>query len=423
MNSGGGPYRRDIGTLGAIFLVVNSMIGAGIFALPETLHSAVGTFAPWLLVLAGLGMGSVALCYARLSSLTERSGGPQRYVTDAFGLLAGFEAGWLFYFGRMLTQAANTTVMVTYAAALWPTLDQSLLRALAIIAIIATLTIINIVGIRRAVAVLAVLTLFKLAPLLILAVVGLANLESTAPVVLPELSSIETIALAGLYAFTGIENATVPAGEARDPRRSLPRAIMISLPLITAIYFMLQFIYSHSPIAGTGAKAPLAELAGHYGGQLGMLLITATVVVSVLANLAAGHTTSSRVTSAMAEDRLLPAWFGRVSRWGTPANSIVFFGAGTLLFALTGSFVTLAVAATLARLLVYIASISSLPLLRAQQALRPIAGTLFVVVPMGLAISLWAAAQSSRQHWLLIAAFVLVGTLLFSLARWKEVKA
>jgi amino acid transporter len=410
-------YRRDVGAFGVAFLVVNGVVGAGIFALPELLHQAVGSFAPWLILAGAFLIGSVTFCFAALSSLTDRSGGPQRYVTDAFGRFPGFQIGWLFYFARMLAHAANATVLTSYGAAFWPAMDEGILRWSTIVLVIAALTALNVVGIRRAVTALGVMTLFKLLPLVVL--IGLALLAgpSVRPVTLPQFSAVEGVALAALYAFVGFENATVPAGEANDPKRAMPRAFLTSLAIVTLIYFGLQYVYSNSPIAGSGSKAPLASLAGYYGGDIGSLLIAATVVVSVLGNMTAGHTTGSRMTAALSDDGLIPRWFGQVSRWGTPANSIIFFGLGALLFALSGTFVTLAVSGTLARLIVYIASICALPLLRKAVGLKAITAPIAMATPIALSLCLWASWQSSREQWAMIGAFLLVGMLLFFIAR------
>ncbi len=421
MNDGGhDKYRRDLGAFGIAFLVVNSLIGAGIFGLPEVLHRAVGTFAPWLLLIGGVLIATVTFCFAELTRLTDRTGGPQRYVTDAFGRLAGFQVGWLFYFGRMTAQAANVTILVAYAAALWPALGEGFAKSTVIILVFAALTVINIVGIRRVITVLAVLTMLKLLPLILLLLVGAWNATSAGPLVLPQFSAVEGVALAALYAFVGFENATIPAGEARDPKRAFARALLPSLALVTAIYFGLQWAYSHSAIAGTGPDAPLAALAALFAGNAGSLLIAATVVVSVLANLAAGHTSASRMTAALADDRLLPSWFGQVSRWGTPANSIAFFAVGAVLFALSGTFVYLAVVGTLARLIVYIASIAALPVLRTSAGLPAVNGAIVLAAPVALALSIWAATQSSGDQWQLIAGFLVGGLLLYVIARRQE---
>ena len=415
-----GKYRRDLGRLGASLLVVNGAIGAGIFGMPEVLHEAVGKFAPWLVLAAATMIASVVYCFALLTSLTDRSGGPQRFVTDAFGRFPGFQVGWLFYFSRMVVQAANVIVLIAYAASFWPALGNWFHRTSAIFLILGVITAVNVIGIRRAVAVLAVITALKLVPLLLVIGVVVAANPLLGIVALPEFSAIESVALAALYAFVGFENVTTTAGEAKDPKRAMPRALLAGLVVIALIYFGLQYAYSSSPVAGGGSDAPLASLAGYYGGNAGSLLIAAAAVASVLGNALAGHTTASRMTASLADDLLIPGWFGRVSRWGTPANSIVFFGLGALVFALTGSFVTLAVAATLARLIVYMASITALPRLRSAAGLPALTLASSAVLCIAFALCLWATIQSSSRQWLLIAAFLSGGTILFAFAQWSQ---
>lgn len=409
-----------MGTVGVAFLVVNGLIGAGIFALPEVLHQALGTFAPWLILAGAAMIATVILCFAALARLTDRSGGPQRFATDAFGRFPGFQVGWLFFFGRMVAHAANVTVLVAYVAAFWPSVGEGMPRSLAIILIIGAVSGLNVIGIKRAVSVLGVMTLFKLVPLVILIGVALIAKPTMPPVTLPQFSAIEGVALAALYAFVGFENATIPAGETKNPKKAVPRALLTSLAIVTLIYFGLQYVYSNSPIAGTSSEAPLAALAGYYGGNIGSLLLAATVIVSVLGNSIAGHTTASRTTASMSDDWLIPAWFGQVSRWGTPANSIVFFGAGSLLFALSGTFVTLAVSGTLARLIIYMVSIIALPRLRRSAGLRAVTMPLAILVPVAFTLCAWATFQSSSEQWLLIAAFLAVGSVLFLVARWNR---
>jgi amino acid transporter len=152
-------------------------------------------------------------------------------------------------------------------------------------------------------------------------------------------------------------------------------------------------------------------------------LIGATVIVSVLGNSLAGHTTASRMTASLSDDCLIPSWFGVVSRWGTPANSIVFFGIGAVLFALTGTFVSLAIAGTLARLLVYSASIAALPGLRKHARLKALTLPLSAAVVVALTLCIWASLQSNSQQWILIAAFLCAGTMLFFIARYSPAAA
>ena len=163
-----GATRRDVGIWGAAFLALNGMIGAAIFGLPGKLDAAVGSFAPWLLLIGGLGVMLIALCYADLASRFDASGGPQLYAGAAFGRFAGFQAGWMIYASRAAALAANATVLTAYAGAVWKPLDS----AWTIIVTVAAITLINVVGIRRAVSMLGGLTMLKLAPLVVIAATG-----------------------------------------------------------------------------------------------------------------------------------------------------------------------------------------------------------------------------------------------------------
>lgn len=423
MKNENSKYRRDMGMLGVFFIVINGLIGAGIFGLPEALHVAVGTFAPWLLLIGGILVMAIVICFAELTKLTDRSGGPQRYVGDAFGPYPGFIIGWTFFAARLISQGANVLVLVAYAAALWPAVGEGTAKIVLIVSVLGGLTIINVVGIRKVVAVLGAMTLFKLLPLLILMFIGIGAAANNGEVTLPQFSAVEGIALAALYAFVGFENATIPAGETKDPKRDMPRALMIGLGAVTMIYFGLQWAYSHSVIAGTGPDAPLTSLAGEYAGDIGAWLIAATIVMSVLANLTAGHTSASRMPPALADDGLLPAWFGKVSRWGTPANSIIFFGMGAVLFSLWDDFLALAAVSTLARLLAYILSILALPTLRRRAGYPAFNLIILITAPIALALSLWLMTQTNVTQWQTLGGFALVGTLLFFIARRNNATA
>ena len=110
--------RRDIGFFGAAFLVLNAMIGAGIFALPGKVAVNAGLLSPWLFLVVGVLFLSIVLTFAELASYYDKTGGPVIYATDAFGSLAGFSTGWVIYLARMTAFAANATVMATYLASL-----------------------------------------------------------------------------------------------------------------------------------------------------------------------------------------------------------------------------------------------------------------------------------------------------------------
>lgn len=402
--------RRDVGIWGAAFLALNGMIGAGIFGLPGKLDAAVGSFAPWLLLIAGLGVMLIALCYADLASRFEASGGPQLYGATAFGPFIGFQAGWMLYAARSASLAANAHVLTAYAGALWLPLNGPL----TIVVTIGAITLINVVGIRRAVDTLGGMTMLKLAPLLLIGALGLLLVPIPTPT-LPEFSAVEGVALVALYAFVGFEAATIPAGETRDPRSAIPRALLLTVAGVTLLYVIVQLAYSASGIGES--DAPLADLAASQLGPVGALLLGVTAIVSVLANQLSAVTSISRITSSLADQALLPRWFGKISpRFATPANSIVAVGAIGMALALSGTFVTLAVISTVSRLFTYLVCIAAIPRLDLLAGrVRWLAG---ILLPAAAALlCILAAAQSRSEEWKAFLLFILAGTFLYLVAR------
>ena len=302
---------RHIGLVGIILIAANGMIGTGIFALPGKLDQAVGAFAPLLLLGAGLGMACIALSFGDCARHFDRSGGPLLYVGTAFGPLPGFVIGWLAYVARVASIAANATVLATTAAVFFPFAATAFGRSALIVAVFTTLITLNIVGVRRALAFLGGITVLKVAPLLVLAVAALGTYGVGAAPQIPTLSAVESIALVALYAFTAFETATVPAAETRDPQRAIPIALVGTVLAITLLYVLVQWAYSAS---GHGAsETPLVDLASTLGGPIAAATIAITVIVSIVGNQASAILANSRITVAMAEQRMLPGVFAAIA--------------------------------------------------------------------------------------------------------------
>jgi amino acid transporter len=405
------PLRRDIGFFGSAFLSFNGVVGAGIFALPGKLYDKFGAFSPLLFPLFGLLVLLVALPFARAAAHHRVSGGPVVYAA-VFGPAAAFQAGWLYYVARSAALAANTTVLVTYLAAFWPTLGAGVPRAVVILLVVAAIVAVNVAGVRKAVRLLDGLTLLKAAPLLIVALIGLATGIVEVPAPVPPISDLEAAALLVLYAFVGFENSVVPAGETADPQRTIPRALIWTIVGTAALYFLIQLSYVAVMEPGQGKDAPMVAFGSALLGPAGALLLTAAAICSILGNVSGGVTGTARTTYAMGRDGLLPRWFGQVSeRFATPSNSILFMGALIALLALSGSFVWLAVVSTLARMIVYSIAIASIP-----RHERP-RSVLWVLMAAGIAVCLWAACQSDQKSWLTLAGLAAAGTLLYAAAR------
>jgi len=405
--------RRDIGFTGSAFLSFSGMVGAGIFALPGTLHAQFGTLSPWLFPIFGLLFLAIALPFARLAAVHPVSGGPAAY-TVPFGPLVSFQAGWLYYVARITALAANANVFATYAGSLWPPFASPIGRIATIVVLVGAITAINMVGVRKAVRLLDLLTLLKALPLIALALWGLAWSAGhwPGPGTLPEISALEAAALIILYAFVGFENSVVPADETADARRTIPRALIVTLVSTATLYFLIQLAYVSVMPAGPAPEAPLAAFAAALIGPAGALILTATALASVAGNLAGSMTATPRVTYALALQGSLPGWFGAISpRWATPANSVLFMGLAGIALGVTGSFVWLAIVSTLARLVIYAVCIATLPKVE-----RPSVGGWAMIVA-ALAVCLWAAAQSAWGAWAMLGGMLVVGLLLYAVAR------
>jgi amino acid transporter len=413
------PLRRDIGFFGSAFLSFNGVVGAGIFALPGTLYEKFGAFSPYLFPLFGLLVLMVALPFARVAGHHRVSGGPVVYAA-AFGPVASFQAGWLYYVARSAALAANLTVLVTYLGKLWPPLADPIPRGATIVAVVAALVAVNAVGVKRAVRLLDALTLLKAAPLLVVALAGLVVAGASIDPVEgpPPFTQFEAAALLVLYAFVGFENSVVPAGETADPQRTIPRALVATIVSTAALYFLIQLAFVAVMEPGEGKEAPLLAFGTALFGAAGGLALTVVAVCSILGNVSGGLTGTTRTTYAMGRDGLLPGWFGRIdARYATPVNSIAFMGALIALLAVSGSFAVLAAVSTLARLIVYSICIASLP-----KHERPTA-LVWAMMAAGVAICVWAAIRNTNPNyppevlWAVLAALAVAGTLLYAAAR------
>ncbi|MGH7129945.1 MAG: APC family permease, partial [Planctomycetaceae bacterium] len=325
-----GKLVRGIGFAGVALLVLNSVVGAGIFALPAAVAARAGVLSPWLFLVIGVLILTVVWSYAALASYFRETGGPVLYTSVAFGPLAGFTTGWIFFLSRMTAFAANTNVLVTYAGAVWPWLDAGAGRAVVVTVVCGVLTFANYTGVRDGVRTVGLCTFFKLVPLLLLILLGLPYVsgELLFPAELPRIDDFGETTLLLIYAFVGFEAATITAGETAQPRRNLPRALVATVIGTGALYFLIVLVYI-SVLPGAGAAgATLVDVGRKLAGPGGAIVITIAAAFSIGGNLASNMLTVPRLTFALAEQRLLPQWFGRVhSRFRTPGNSILFLGA------------------------------------------------------------------------------------------------
>lgn len=419
-----GHLLRGIGFAGLAILVLNSVIGAGIFALPAAISARAGLLSPWLFLVIGVLVISVVLTFAELSSYFKNSGGPVLFTSRAFGPLVGFSTGWILFISRMTAFAANTTVMAVYLGAVWPWFAEGIGRTLLIVTVVGVLTFANYRGVKDGVRTMGVITFFKLAPIVLLIVLGLQHVsgDTLFPASLPTIDDLGGTTLLLIYAFVGFESATIISGETKDPKRTMPRALVATVIATGVLYFLIVLVYI-SVLPGAGdSGATLIDVGRELMGPTGVVLITLAAFFSIGGNLSSIMLAIPRLTYALAEERLLPSWFGKVhEKYSTPSNSILLLGALGLVFALSGSFVWLAAASSLTRLISYVLCISALPIIRKKATVeeRQDAYTLkggYTIPLIALLLCLWIGMQSELRSWLVTGGLLVIGLILYSLA-------
>jgi amino acid transporter len=418
---------RGISLIGVSFLVLNGMIGAGIFALPSVIAAQAGLLSPWLFLGVGFLFITVVLTFAELTSYFRESGGPVLYTTAAYGPLMGFNTGWILFLGRLTAFAANTNVMVLYMMSLTPWVGDGTVRAGLIILICGSLTLVNVIGVKDGMRTVFGFSILKLTPLVLMIILGLqyTSIENFSFADLPTVDDLGGTTLLLIYAFIGFEQATVSAGETKNPRRNVPRALVYTIIGTGILYFFITLVYvSVLPEGGQNGQT-LVDVGRVLAGPAGALIITLTAIFSIGGNLASSMLTVPRLTYSLAEKKLLPKWFGRIhDKYDTPHNSVKFLGVLATILALTGSFVYLAMASSLARLVTYILCIAALPIIRknatpeqAEHVYRLKGG--YLIPAIAMALCLWIGIQSKLESWAFIGGLMLVGLGLY----WLETRS
>jgi len=422
MNSGeqrDAGLKKEIGQLGFGAIALNGTIGAGIFALPAIAIERAGLFSPWIYVACGLLIMAIVFVFARVASYFSDTGGPVTYATKAFGPFVGFQAGWLLTLSRAAAFAANAHLMVTYAGWFWSPLADGTAHLVAVGLVCVLLTAINIIGIRQGMMAIFALTVLKLLPLVLLVILGISqtNPEIFAGAEIPPLDSLGETMLIVFYAFVGFESAVIPAGEARNAKRDIPLALVRTILAITVFYFLIQLVTLSVAPEVAGSKTPLADVALILIGTAGAGILTLGAVFSITGNLTSSMLSAPRMLYAMGQLGSLPAWFGRIHpRFQTPANAILFYALFSLVLALSGGFVFLAVISTIVRLMVYVMCIATLPILHRKigeyEGQFRLKGGM-TVPAVALVVSLWLMTHASQQSWLATGAFMMLGGFLY----------
>lgn len=415
---------RKLGMWGIWLLVVNGLIGAGIFGLPSGASELAGEYSVWVYAFCAILILPVILSFAEAGSYFRGTGGPVRYGTEAFGSFIGFQSGWLYYMARLISFSANSVLLVESIGYFFAPAGEGIGRLIALALVCGGLTLINVLGSVESVRTLAAFTVVKFSVLILLVFGGLVFLGSevlpTFESSAPAMSDFGAAALLLIYAFVGFEGGVVPAGETKNPEKDMPRALIFGLFSIVILYMLIQLVAEAAVPNLSETSSPLLDASSALFGEVGAVILMIGIVTSVTANLMSNMFSTPRLTYALSLDKSLPKWFGDVHpKFLTPTNSILFFGGFAFLGAAMSTFTILAAMTVLSRLFLYIITCASIPKLRSKFQSET-TFTLkwgYLIPALGILACIWLMFQVSLTNIWMTLLFIVVGSGLYWLAR------
>ena len=357
--------KRVVGVQGLALTIVNFTIGAGIFALPAIVGIQMGAFGIFSYVFCGIMLASIMLCYADIGTRVTSTGGSYAYVEAAFGPFAGFIINWLFFFGwGILGDAALMNILADSLSVMLPVFTNPWMRALLFFVLIGFMALINIRGAKLGIGFVKIITIIKLLPLIGLIIFGFSQIKSANLhwEHIPSLKTFGNTALILFFAFAGFETALNVSGEIKNPKRTIPLGILLGGTLVLIIYILLQTVTQGVLGAQIVAfkDAPLAAVAEKIVGPIGAGILLITAAISCFSAVSGDVLCTPRMLFAGANDGLFPKFLGRVHpKFATPHLAIISYATLIFIFSVSGGFKQLAVLASAAILLIYLAVILS----------------------------------------------------------------
>ena len=375
---------RTIGRWSLAALMLNTMIGASIFGLPSLIAGYLGKFSPIGYLVAFAGVAVIAACLAEVASYFRDAGGPYLYTREAFGRLAAIQIGWLTWLSRITACSGVANLFITYLTAFFPGAKMPWARGTILSVLIGFLTVVNYRGVRSGNALSNFFTATKVILLALFVFGGLGAIAlhpnvrvHPAAVPLTAANCFQAILLM-VYAYGGFESALIVSGEASDPKRDAPVALLIAIVTATILYVAVQVVVIYTLADPAATTKPAVDSARQFMGPIGVTLVAAGTLISVYGYLSANMLHTPRVTYAMGERGDFPAFFAAIHpQFRTPHVSIVVFALMLLSFSIGGDFRWNASLSAISRLFVYAAVVAALPALRRK---RPEGGAFRLLV-------------------------------------------
>jgi arginine:agmatine antiporter len=311
-------------------LVIGNMVGSGFYLAPSALAPFGGVaILGWIVTAAG--SLCLALVFARLGRRIPQAGGPYAYTRAGFGDFAGFLIAWGYWISIWTSLPSIALAFGGYLVELFPgSIQGRVMAGVVLVGLLWLMAGINLLGVKEAGRFQVVVTSAKMIPILAIATIGLGwvrleNVGQLNPSGQGLFSALAATAPITMFAFIGLESASVPAGDVKEPTKTIPRATLLGTTLAAAVYILgtitVMGVIPRESLAT--AKAPFAEAAGHMWGPWAHVAVGVGAMVSSLGALNGWTLLMGQVPMAAARDGLMPAVFGRMSARGVPAAGIV----------------------------------------------------------------------------------------------------
>ncbi|MDB6162804.1 MAG: arginine:agmatin antiporter [Xanthomonadaceae bacterium] len=422
----GSATARPLGLWSATALVVGSMIGSGVFLLPASLAPfGAASLLGWGVTLCGAIL--LALTFARLSARWPRTGGPYVFAREGFGEAPAFVVAWSYWVSVWCGTAAIAVAFAGSVGAIWPPLTATPLRSAACaLGGLWLCSAVNLAGLRDAGRMQVVTTILKVLPLLLFGGVALWFVDSShyrpfnpSGQSLP--NAVQATVALTLWAFLGLEAATVPAGSIRDPQRTIPRATVLGTLLagVATILACTAVLGLLPAEVVKNSQAPMVDAARSLWGQSAGIGIAAVAAVSCFGALNGWVLISAQVPYAAANDGLFPQRFAQVGKSGAPVFGVVASsGLASVLVlsnyshSLVQLFTFSILLSTAATLLPYVVSTAAW--------LHRGDGSGRMVAALALLYSLYALVGTGSESLLWGGALVLAGLPIYAWRRWHS---
>ncbi len=409
--------KREIGVWGLSANIINLIVGAGIFVIPAIVAEGLGAASIVAYLFCGFLIMLIMLCFAEVGSKLIQSGGAYSYIEVAFGKYFGFLTVNFFILGAtIMADAAVANAMAGTLAYFIPFFKNEVVKDLFFVVLFTGLALVNVKGVKHGITLVKVTTLVKLTPLLLLIFIGLPNvvMSNLAWSALPSFDDLGKVSLILFFAFQGAETALTTGGEMKNPQKTVPKGILISISFVILLYVMIQLVAQGvlgSSLSGF-KDAPLAEVSKLLIGPIGATLMLAGAAVSMFGFISGDVLNMPRVIFSAARDKvIMPFRLAKVHRkYATPYLSIILYASMGCFFSITGEFKQLAILSSASVLLIYLGVALALIKLRISEKTSDKSGSFrvwggYTIPVISVLIILWVLSKLSTTEILGILGF------------------